>query len=170
MLRPEIAEMLRGEFPGWLSESCRYMTVLNAYFDDSGTHGSSPIVTVAGFFATASQWFDFDKKWNRVLHDGLLAGSELPEVAPTLTAEPLADFLAPVIAELALLHPRLRIYTSYSDRRVDLIAERFDVAKDRLSPDLIFAGELGRRDWTIRARILKCSENVMQPRHGVTLN
>ena len=25
---------------------------------------------------------DFDKKWNRVLHDGLLAGSELPEVAP----------------------------------------------------------------------------------------
>ena len=25
---------------------------------------------------------DFDKKWNRVLHDGLLAGSELPEVVP----------------------------------------------------------------------------------------
>jgi molybdopterin-containing oxidoreductase family iron-sulfur binding subunit len=25
---------------------------------------------------------DFDKKWNRVLHDGVLAGSELPEVVP----------------------------------------------------------------------------------------
>jgi molybdopterin-containing oxidoreductase family iron-sulfur binding subunit len=25
---------------------------------------------------------EFDKKWNRVLHDGLLAGSELPEVVP----------------------------------------------------------------------------------------
>ena len=25
---------------------------------------------------------DFDKKWNRVLHDGLLPGSELPEVVP----------------------------------------------------------------------------------------
>jgi molybdopterin-containing oxidoreductase family iron-sulfur binding subunit len=25
---------------------------------------------------------DFDKQWNRVLHDGLLAGSELPEVSP----------------------------------------------------------------------------------------
>src|SRR4029453_17503243 len=25
---------------------------------------------------------EFDKKWNRVLHDGLLAGSELPEVTP----------------------------------------------------------------------------------------
>jgi DNA-binding transcriptional LysR family regulator len=36
--------------------------------------------------------------------------------------------VAPVLAELALRHPRLRIYTSYSDRRVDLMAERFDVA------------------------------------------
>ncbi len=29
---------------------------------------------------------EFDKKWNRVLHDGLLPGSELPEVVPDLTA------------------------------------------------------------------------------------
>lgn len=36
--------------------------------------------------------------------------------------------VAPVIAELALRHPRLKVYASYSDRRVDLIAERFDVA------------------------------------------
>jgi molybdopterin-containing oxidoreductase family iron-sulfur binding subunit len=34
---------------------------------------------------------EFDKKWNRVLHDGLLAGSELPEVVPDLTAQPLAE-------------------------------------------------------------------------------
>ena len=34
---------------------------------------------------------EFDKKWNRVLHDGLLAGSELPEVVPELTALPLAS-------------------------------------------------------------------------------
>jgi len=34
---------------------------------------------------------EFEKKWNRVLHDGLLAGSELPEVVPKLTAEPFAD-------------------------------------------------------------------------------
>ena len=34
---------------------------------------------------------EFDKKWNRVLHDGFLAGSELPEVAPALTAEPFAE-------------------------------------------------------------------------------
>ena len=34
---------------------------------------------------------EFDRKWNRVLHDGLLAGSELPEVVPELTGEPLAE-------------------------------------------------------------------------------
>ncbi len=39
-----------------------------------------------------------------------------------------ATHIAPVLAELALRHPRLRLYTSYSDRRVDLIAERFDAA------------------------------------------
>ena len=31
---------------------------------------------------------DFDKRWNRVLHDGLLAGSELPEVTPQLAPRP----------------------------------------------------------------------------------
>ena len=34
---------------------------------------------------------EFDRKWNRVLHDGFLAGSELPEVVPALTAQPLAE-------------------------------------------------------------------------------
>jgi DNA-binding transcriptional LysR family regulator len=39
-----------------------------------------------------------------------------------------ATHLAPVLAQFALRHPRLRLYSSYSDRRVDLMAERFDVA------------------------------------------
>jgi len=34
---------------------------------------------------------EFDSKWNRVLHDGLLAGSALPEVVPTLTAPAVAE-------------------------------------------------------------------------------
>jgi molybdopterin-containing oxidoreductase family iron-sulfur binding subunit len=34
---------------------------------------------------------EFDSAWNRVLHDGLLAGSELPEVVPDLTGEPFAE-------------------------------------------------------------------------------
>ncbi len=34
---------------------------------------------------------EFDKQWNRVLHDGFLSGSELPEVVPDLKGEPLAE-------------------------------------------------------------------------------
>jgi Fe-S-cluster-containing dehydrogenase component len=34
---------------------------------------------------------EFESRWNRVLHDGLLAGSELPEITPALTAEPYAE-------------------------------------------------------------------------------
>jgi molybdopterin-containing oxidoreductase family iron-sulfur binding subunit len=34
---------------------------------------------------------EFDRKWNRVLHDGWLSGSERPEVVPALTAEPLSE-------------------------------------------------------------------------------
>ena len=33
---------------------------------------------------------DFDKKWNRVLHDGLLAGSQLTEVVPGVKADAVA--------------------------------------------------------------------------------
>lgn len=36
--------------------------------------------------------------------------------------------LAPVLAELAARHPRLEVQANYSDRFVDLIAERYDVA------------------------------------------
>ena len=38
---------------------------------------------------------EFDKKWNRVLHDGFLAGSELPEVVPDLGARALCGTRAP---------------------------------------------------------------------------
>jgi MoCo/4Fe-4S cofactor protein with predicted Tat translocation signal len=37
---------------------------------------------------------DFDKKWNRVLHDGLHAGSELTEVVPGAKAESFAELTA----------------------------------------------------------------------------
>ncbi|WP_313613564.1 LysR family transcriptional regulator [Agrobacterium sp.] len=39
-----------------------------------------------------------------------------------------ATHFAPVLAEMARLHPKVHIHTSYSDRFVDLIAEGFDCA------------------------------------------
>jgi DNA-binding transcriptional LysR family regulator len=37
-------------------------------------------------------------------------------------------YITPILAELALKHPRLEIDAVYSDRTIDLIAERFDAA------------------------------------------
>jgi DNA-binding transcriptional LysR family regulator len=45
-------------------------------------------------------------------------------VAAPLTFGP--THFAPVLAQMALLHPRLHIHTCYTDRFVDLIAEGFD--------------------------------------------
>lgn len=43
--------------------------VLHAYFDESGTHGSSRVCVVAGYFATQNQWDAFDRKWRKALQD-----------------------------------------------------------------------------------------------------
>ncbi|WP_225412435.1 LysR family transcriptional regulator [Stigmatella hybrida] len=56
--------------------------------------------------------------------DGELRGRL--RVAVPLTFGP--THLAPVIADMARLHPQLHIHASYSDRFVDLVAEGFDCA------------------------------------------
>lgn len=61
--------------------------------------------------------------------DSILPTGELRgrlRVAMPLTFGP--THFAPVLADMARLHPQLRIHTSYSDRYVDLIAEGFDCA------------------------------------------
>lgn len=47
-------------------------------------------------------------------------------IAAPLTFGP--THFAPVLAEMARLHPLLNIHTSYSDRKVDLIGEGYDCA------------------------------------------
>ena len=52
---------------------------------DGRRRGSSRLRHRARHLETDPRRGEFDKKWNRVLHDGLLAGSELPEVVPAVT-------------------------------------------------------------------------------------
>ena len=63
---------------------------------------------------------EFDKKWNRVLHDGFLAGSELPEVVPGLTAESLGG---------APAEPRLDLRVAW--RSCSSLPSRFTTAASR---------------------------------------
>jgi DNA-binding transcriptional LysR family regulator len=59
-----------------------------------------------------------------ILPAGDLRG--LLRIAAPLTFGP--THLAPVLAELALRHPLLRVHTRYTDRFVDIVAEGFDCA------------------------------------------
>ncbi|RJE82011.1 LysR family transcriptional regulator [Paracoccus onubensis] len=67
---------------------------------------------------------EIDTARETILPNGDLRGRL--RVAMPLTFGP--THFAPVLAEMARLHPRLHIHTSYSDRHVDLITEGFDCA------------------------------------------
>ncbi|MQB12934.1 LysR family transcriptional regulator [Agrobacterium sp. ICMP 6402] len=67
---------------------------------------------------------EIDAARETILPTGELRGRL--RVAMPLTFGP--THFAPVLAEMAHLHPQLHIHTSYSDRLVDLIAEGFDCA------------------------------------------
>lgn len=45
----------------------RLMCMLGAYFDDSGTHGASPLVAVGGHVGKAEQWDRFNQEWQDTL-------------------------------------------------------------------------------------------------------
>lgn len=40
---------------------------LAAYYDESGTHGGSPITVLAGFVAGVNEWVPFEREWAKVL-------------------------------------------------------------------------------------------------------
>ena len=41
--------------------------MLQAYMDDSGSHQSSPVCVVAGYFGSIARWREFERRWNAVL-------------------------------------------------------------------------------------------------------
>lgn len=45
----------------------RLMAMMAVYLDESGTHGSSPIITVGGYLAPVVQWKHFQSKWKAAL-------------------------------------------------------------------------------------------------------
>jgi DNA-binding transcriptional LysR family regulator len=86
--------------------------------------------------AVTEAGLEFKSRADRVLAELEAARDDLvqrgEEVVGTLRISAPLSFgmthMAPVLAELAARHPKLQIDASYSDRFVDLIGERYDVA------------------------------------------
>ena len=85
--------------------------------------------------AVTEAGFEFKARAERVLAELEAARDDLAQhgeiVGALRISAPLSfgmTHLAPVLAELALRHPKLQVDVSYSDRFVDLIGERYDAA------------------------------------------
>lgn len=56
-------------FPSDVPKENRFMVMLQAYFDDSGTHDRSETVSVGGFISTPERWLKFEEEWRSALED-----------------------------------------------------------------------------------------------------
>jgi Protein of unknown function (DUF3800) len=45
----------------------RSFVILTAYYDESGTHGGSPVTVLAGFVGSSDEWVHFEREWSKVL-------------------------------------------------------------------------------------------------------
>src|SRR5260370_16606810 len=58
----------------------------SAYFDESGTDGSSESTVVAGFFASDEQWQNFQRAGGKVLDDSVVSPFPIKDIPPHLPA------------------------------------------------------------------------------------
>jgi hypothetical protein len=45
----------------------RRFVILNAYYDESGTHAGSTVTVMAGLVGDVNDWIEFDREWSKVL-------------------------------------------------------------------------------------------------------
>jgi hypothetical protein len=55
-----------------------------AYFDESGTHGSSEALVIAGYVASNPQWQEFDYEWKKALEDAGVTHFHMRDFAHSL--------------------------------------------------------------------------------------
>lgn len=96
----------------------RWVVVLEAYFDESGTHRGAGMVCVAASFAPQVYWSRFERDWSRLLKEH--------GVSRFHAKDPSCDFLWP---NLALLIKKHQIYS-------DVCSVRPEIYRDHASAQL----------------------------------
>ena len=56
-------------FPAKVPNGARFLVVFDAYFDDSGTHAGSQVVTIGGYVSAPFCWLLFESEWQDALDD-----------------------------------------------------------------------------------------------------
>ena len=71
MFRESVGEQLLALFSG---DGRRLVAVIEAYIDESGTDGRSPVICVGGYAGEHDEWTAFERAWEPTLRN---AGIEL---------------------------------------------------------------------------------------------
>lgn len=64
-----LRDLLRLAFPRAVPAEGRYLLILTAYLDESGTHRSAEALAVAGYLSTQDRWEQFDAEWRVALRE-----------------------------------------------------------------------------------------------------
>src|SRR6478735_7117293 len=72
-----VSDLARVSFPD--RERPGLMAMLECYFDDSGTHDASPVVTWGGLVGTKDQWEFLDRRWRALLVEPLQGEASPPK-------------------------------------------------------------------------------------------
>jgi Protein of unknown function (DUF3800) len=64
-----LGEALLTAFPSTVPPEDRFLVLLEAYFDESGTHDGSKVLTVAGYIGDPAAWVHFEGEWRAALEE-----------------------------------------------------------------------------------------------------
>jgi hypothetical protein len=140
-------ELLRMRAP----QDARYLLMLQAYFDDSGTHGG-PHCFLAGYLAAREQWAGFADQWDE-LRRKYLGGRPLKMAAANREKNPgyvpvegLLEFASCIVE-----HVEFEVWAALPEYYAQEIQVKYGVKFDRYQTCFLGVIEAVANDYRIRA-------------------
>ncbi|MGO9622572.1 MAG: hypothetical protein ACLPT6_14345 [Desulfobaccales bacterium] len=161
----------------------RYITVLEAYLDESGTHVGANLLCVAAYVGNRKEWLAFEEKWQKEIDRAKLSCFHAKEPKSRLLKLPLIEaienrnftgFICSVRPEVFNLHagPQYRssLGNAYSACTLTVAKGVFDLTKDKKLGPILFYIEDGQPNARFVERTLRLLLNNRQfPVAGVFL-